>query len=530
MPNEAESPQKPPRRSKRSSKPKGPAPSSSQTPSKTQSNGPHDEVSTPLAQAAPTELARESGMLVSAKEHHKSETPIPSTPPRSRSGQPSSSRRDHVASEPMHGATNRADGNRSRHGRQRMPPRTSQADITSAAGRSNTLSPGRANETPSKAYAGPTFHASPAASSLPMPKFFSQSVPNMDKTSSLKNMMGPDAPDSASENEECPFIDGTRPEIDRQVQDRSPLDIFFQADRKAKASAKSFGPTNVASGSPSPFDSLRPEAITSHGSSRNHSRHPTDGSIGGVFDVEIGSPAPQMTDRAPLRAKAPTYDRSISAPSRGTTDEQDREEQRQASTVALKKMLLSPLNQRSEIADTNNGVAAMNLGSPSPKSHQQQTSPAQAQFRPSSSPALASDASRVQRQAALRALAEKQIPSGNGYTSQRALASNLRKELTDSNLPTQHDPPQYINTPTPAPRHSSPPSANTRSQVQNRNRAADNGKILIPDIQKLPLNSKQQREVTPSGPSPTTAAIENDLRRILKIGILGNDGASGVRS
>ncbi|KAL9132636.1 MAG: hypothetical protein Q9175_006193, partial [Cornicularia normoerica] len=64
-----------------------------------------------------------------------------------------------------------------------------------------SVTPGRPNVTPVKAYAGPTFHASPAASSLPIPKFLSRSVPNVDKTLSLDSMMEQETVDTTSESD-----------------------------------------------------------------------------------------------------------------------------------------------------------------------------------------------------------------------------------------------------------------------------------------------------------------------------------------
>ena len=464
-----------------------------------------------------------------AGEHGSSGHSVPSTPPRSHSAQPSSATREQMRNEAMHGATKRKDGSKSHNAKQKAPPRPSQGGTPSTAVRSNTLNPGHVNETPSKAYAGPTFHASPAASSLPMPKFFSKSVPSADKTTSLKNMMEQDAPDTASESEESPFVQHTRLETDRQNREESPLDFFFQADRKAKANAISASHANGTPRGLSPFEALRPDVSPSRGASRHHSRHPTDSSTGGIFKLEMDSPAPENSTNVPSKPPLPSYDRSISAPSGGFTAEQAREEQRQASTLALKRMLLLPQAQPSEASYGSESTIA-DFGSSSSKARQQRESPTRSNSRPSSSPGLASDASRMQRQAALRALAEKQISASNGYTNQRVPPSSLRKETTmppsSGGLNTLEPP----TTPTPARMRGSSPSANTRSQTKNRVIALDSGNVPTQGLQNLTLDPKHQREVAPSGPSPTTAAIENDLRRILKMDVLSSDGAPGIRS
>lgn len=80
------------------------------------------------------------------------------------------------------------------------------------------LSPPRpSNTTPSKqAYAGPTFHASPAASTLPMPKFLSRSMPAQ---------------------EPSPIADAQKLEhvVPPNQRQGSPLDLLFNAQRAEKA-------------------------------------------------------------------------------------------------------------------------------------------------------------------------------------------------------------------------------------------------------------------------------------------------------
>jgi hypothetical protein len=75
-------------------------------------------------------------------------------------------------------------------------------------------------DSPGKAYAGPGFHHSPAPSSLPVPKFFSKSVPAR-RTPGLQAMM-----------EDSESTDGSQspsPRLD------NPLEQLFKADREEKA-------------------------------------------------------------------------------------------------------------------------------------------------------------------------------------------------------------------------------------------------------------------------------------------------------
>jgi hypothetical protein len=86
-----------------------------------------------------------------------------------------------------------------------------------------------------KAYAGPTFQASPAPSSLPVPKFFSRSVPNVaaQQKSLGARMAGEKTPDG---NESSPEPDVVAPARDAQL---SPLDMFFKADKAEKERTRS---------------------------------------------------------------------------------------------------------------------------------------------------------------------------------------------------------------------------------------------------------------------------------------------------
>lgn len=96
--------------------------------------------------------------------------------------------------------------------------------------------------TPSKeqAYAGPTFQASPAASALPMPKFFSKSVPNAAKHSgSLDARI---AGQKTPEQESSPEPDVVSPQPPSRNAQQSPLDLFFnaqKAENQRKASMQS---------------------------------------------------------------------------------------------------------------------------------------------------------------------------------------------------------------------------------------------------------------------------------------------------
>ena len=85
--------------------------------------------------------------------------------------------------------------------------------------------------TPAKerAYAGPTFQASPAASSLPLPKFFSRSTSLGPPPPSLHGRLAGDGMSEGGESSPEPDI--VPSEIPPRNTQKSPLDMFFAADK-----------------------------------------------------------------------------------------------------------------------------------------------------------------------------------------------------------------------------------------------------------------------------------------------------------
>lgn len=132
--------------------------------------------------------------------------------------------------------------------------------------------------TPSAAaYAGPTFHASPAPSALPIPSFYSKSVPESPGAKGLKSIKGPLAtpPHAATTS-------------NQSQREESPLDFFFKADREEKARAHSASQAAAVAGPfQPPIDTSRasrtppaPSSLTRQGSANR-------ASAGGIFAMEL---------------------------------------------------------------------------------------------------------------------------------------------------------------------------------------------------------------------------------------------------
>lgn len=345
-----------------------------------------------------------------------------------------------------------------------------------------SLIPGKKNATPSRAYAGPTFHASPAASSLPMPRFYSKSVPDINKASSMQTAMKEAAELSSDQSEDSPTPVSAQRVGEEQAREESPLDIFFKADREQKARQRleqqvSPGVQGLSNGTTTPD---RP---------RQHSRHSTSGSQGGLFPMELENKEPTRL----LHEKAfsdPTASDSVDDKSEALhcvdgIETPQQAEQRRAKTIALKKLLMCSVPQAENV-----------LSSPStePKTTGMEFQSPSRQSKRVSNPQL-----------------HKQIAVQTARQVSPSLrtSSSLRKEISASNLGENEQMSELPATPTPS-----------------RTRTA---------YKSAPLQAQQYSSLAAQDPSaPPTAVspfktMEDDLRRILKM----NDASStetGVES
>ncbi|KAF6241481.1 hypothetical protein HO173_000191 [Letharia columbiana] len=424
------------------------------------------------------------------------ELPNPTTPPRPRSmydgisnGQyqgnqsaPDMNQRRKKSRKSQGGGITRASGVRSSDLNQAPIPASPQQPLT----------PSRPNETPVKAYAGPTFHASPAASSLPIPKFFSRSVPNVDKS-----RMEQETVDTTSESDNSPFLQNSHPTHDlraREDSQDSPLDIFFQADRNAK--------TKAQVRSPAGSNSLRSE---SQNDVRHHSRQPTDSSLGGMFPLEMDGAASETSDST-------NNNEQITPAPKAMSEADYRDDQRKAQTLELKKLLFPPKPQRPAPSTPRSVLLHPEL------------------LLAGDSPGLVPDATSrdQQRHAALLALAQKQIlGKGNNNVSaaQRPPSSKLWKEISVPSSPGVSELPT-----TPTQTRVQKTSTNINGHAQQQQNDSASPYSPFPSAFTPPAKSPGGFQSTPSRHSKDAKSIEEDLRRILKLDVLGGDSVTGVQS
>ncbi|KAJ5888912.1 hypothetical protein N7495_008953 [Penicillium taxi] len=193
-----------------------------------------------------------------------------------------------------------------------------------------------ANTTPQPkdaAYAGPTFHASPAPSALPIPSFFSKSFPESDLAPTLE--VESDNAETDVDFEATPSKPRARPQTMGEVPEATPLDFLFKAAVEARKS--------------SPMNS--PE-MTRFKSPQTEPRRMQLNPPGGVFDFDMDnhsrahqigpSFAPSYQDRMNALRRS---DSSYSQPEYSETEEQKR-----INTEALKHALLNPPVQKARVS------------------------------------------------------------------------------------------------------------------------------------------------------------------------------------
>ncbi|KAM5468730.1 hypothetical protein MauCBS54593_004725 [Microsporum audouinii] len=190
-------------------------------------------------------------------------------------------------------------------------------------------------------YAGPTFHASPAPSALPIPSFFSKSVPETDYPTS--DDLQDDSPDT-DPGDSTPTKANNPIPVQQDVGTSSPLDFLFKAARQARSAnplseLEDSGPFNVST---PPRNASRLRLSEGPASS-------------GVFPLELeGSDArtamigpsfaTSYKDRMnALRASSPGSKQGNAAITQESNDTKIKSE-------ALKNLLLNPTAQRAASA------------------------------------------------------------------------------------------------------------------------------------------------------------------------------------
>lgn len=342
--------------------------------------------------------------------------------------------------------------------------------------------------TPSTAvYAGATFHASPAPSSLPIPSFFSKSVPESPGLKALKS-----APLSKQNDSPPPLPNPTA--ANQFQRQESPLDLFFRADREEKARARSASSANTTGATAGPFpppvsprNAQTPPAPSSL--NRSHPGHQSKSSVGGIFAMEMESPSPS-TQYGP--AFSTPYSERINAARADKPLGRQKSQESTDRSEALKAYLFS--GHISSPPPTTNSNPANGYPSPSTPLNSNSTASSQ-----QTGPRFSNDitASTIGARASGR-------------------ASGLRQEMTPTKTPTRTPDRSifYQNSPTPSQTYGNTSNSNNLSAKFKAHSAS-------------PASSCG---VSSSKGGADLQGMEDSLRKVLKLDAAGSSSATNPAS
>lgn len=339
----------------------------------------------------------------------------------------------------------------------------------------------------SAAYAGPTFHASPAPSALPMPSFFSKSAPDSDLVPPIET--DSDTAEMEPEPELTPSKPRSRPQTTGNEPKPTPLDFLFQAAVQAR---------NTKSTSSPEVNKVRSPQTESKAMRSN-----PDGMF--AFEME-NSVSPRNSHIGP--SFAPSYQDRMNAlqsarPSSTPQSPDITEEQRRMKTEELKHLLLNPRPQKPPSAQPNPDQAAFGA-------HPSNIPPYATPMRTSSGPPMTMSHGSFSGQ-------QQPIPNNAGrapYPYPPHSHSPLRREVAPS-----HSPRGVSNGSSPAPYRgpympSPPPQRLNYTSPQPH----------YPAGFRMPTSSPSAAQ------SMDTKQIEDDIRRVLKLGATSGMPSSGIQS
>ena len=392
-----------------------------------------------------------------------------------------------------------------------------------------SLTPKRPNVTPAQAYAGPTFHASPAPSALPIPKFFSKSLPPAENNDDLKAMLQEhSSEDSSTKSDDSPTMSNLLHIEKAQTREASPLDMFFNADREEKA-RRLLGtrkwPTDEDFNSlqkSSQVNNVPRSPTPSLGPVSGHTHHTASSSTPDVFPLEMDASEKAKTPNGAGVAHAayfPDMRDLTTSPSIKTRIETD--EQRKAKSIALKKLLMSPKPQLPPSGITKSGTTSISASlSPSPTSRPNK--PIKSLSSSSTPQYRTGNPSKLNQEANGNRGFPQPYPSPVTPTSGRPASSYLRQEVAKDD---RNETDELPSTPTPS------RSRNTNnSAVSQNNRNTQLNRAISPlsaasrpysphSVMKSDTNRDNHNEI-----------MEDALRRILKLDMLSRDGGTEIQS
>lgn len=381
--------------------------------------------------------------------------------------------------------------------------------------------------TPSKEqhYAGPTFQASPAPSSLPVPKFFSKSVPNIAAKQSLEaRMAGERTPDTESSSPEPDVVSPSR------ASQQSPLDLLFKADKAEKEEKRR------SSSMLSPEMAARQPSSANRGDFQDLFQRPAKNTFLQEMDGDMPSPR-----SVPQSGRPPLAQRASSSPRIQTTGSSS-ESEREAYTKSLKDLLFNNINSASPQSSTPH-TQQRPRSNPRPDEYIFNTpSPF---HRSTSGPSTPTPNSEQQNHYSLHygnrnlsplfKAARNETPARPSSLRQHELASDVSSN-TDSSAgvrleprqPPQIDPNSFSRNYIDQQYRASQPTSFPQIQLSNGIVTNPNNTTSRPSS-GIPSQHGVQASTSGSAASPRTSGsshditkMEDDLRRMLKLNVLSN--------
>lgn len=359
-------------------------------------------------------------------------------------------------------------------------------------------------------YAGPTFHASPAPSALPIPSFFSKSVPESD---SPRHDDSNDEPQDTNATELTPTKAKMVHQLEEAETKASPLDFLFKAAREANNGSETDGESGLAS--PPHTNARRPETLQK-----------SEGVSGGIFPLEMDTPNSKTRPIGP--SFATSYKermnalRSASTPSPSLGNTALEEEEKKAKAQSLKNLLLNPTPQRPASASPQSQQGSHIFRSGSMATISTSTRRDAVPTRHASGPVSPIPSGGLDRQQS-DVQGKRSIPhqylaavcnNTNNSQNLRTPPSSLRREVPAASLGYSPSPTRGPNTrispaqprfhgnfPLPHQNMTIPPMASGTPPVQGVN------------SRMQPMDQKQ---------------MEDDLRRFLKLGISDGHNVNGI--
>lgn len=361
-------------------------------------------------------------------------------------------------------------------------------------------------QTPSatQVYAGATFHASPAPSALPMPSFYSKSIP---ESPAIRTENARESDSSADEPSQTP----SSAQIFSNVSHReeSPLDLFFKADKREKAEKIRARSTNSnATGSAGPFnpplaslDNTRtpPQPTNQY---RNKSIPNSRASANGMFSMELdGSNSPGL----PLGPAFSTpYNERIKAARKTSSPLQTHHSSPNNSQSSLEKSEQLKAYLFSDAPSTNSSLGpALSLTTNSAMSYQ----------GGHSSPSGPRSAGMPGRSPQINYKFRGDSKSTGDVP--KAARSGLRQEVSPTKTPTR----------TPDRANSYGPSQNLSQIYGNNFSTANNFNSAVQGHSSSPVPPVSSGALPGNG-TPDLRGMENDLRRMLKLDSPGYAGSA----